>query len=179
MLVEFSVENYLSFRDNTRLRMDAGTIKENPGNIFYPIYLRDLKLIKCGVVYGGNATGKSNLLKAFRFMQQFVLTSSKESLANEEIAVQPYRLTKSRSSYPSSFEATFIVKEVRYRYGFIISRKEIHHEWLYMVDKRKEEQLFERRNNTLDVDKRLLNEPKNKIDLLRELIRSNSLFISV
>ncbi|WP_426585910.1 AAA family ATPase [Mucilaginibacter sp. R-33] len=179
MLVEFSVENYLSFRGNTRLRLDAGTIKENPGNIFYPIYMRDLKLIKCGVVYGANATGKSNLLKAFRFMQQFVLTSSKESLANEEIPVQPFRLTKSRLSYPSSFEATFIVKEIRYRYGFIISRKEIHHEWLYMVDKKKEEQLFERRNNSLDVDKRLLNEPKNKIDVLREFIRANSLFISV
>ncbi|MDB5158719.1 MAG: hypothetical protein JWR50_3426 [Mucilaginibacter sp.] len=179
MLIEFSVENYLSFKNNTRFRMDAGTIKENPGNVFYPIYMRDLKLVKCGIIYGANATGKSNLLKAFRFMQQFVLTSSKESLASEDIDTQPFRLTKSRLSYPSSFEVIFVIKEIRYRYGFIISRKEIHHEWLYMTDKRKEEELFERHNNTLNVDKRLLNEPKNKIDVLREMVRSNALFISV
>jgi AAA15 family ATPase/GTPase len=179
MLIEFSVENYLSFKNNTRFRMDAGTIKEHPGNTFYPIYTRDLKLIKCATIYGANATGKSNLLKAFQFMQQLVLTSSKESLANEDIDTKPFRLTKSRLLYPSSFEVIFVVKEVRYRYGFIVSRNEIHHEWLFMADKRKEEELFERHKNTLNVDKRLLNEPKNKIDILRELIRSNSLFISV
>src|ERR1700761_8040952 len=156
MLIEFSVENYLSFKNNTRFRMDAGTIKEHPGNTFYPVYMRDLKLVKCGIIYGANATGKSNLLKAFRFMQQFVMTSSKESLANEEIDTQPFRLTKSRSAYPSSFEVIFVVKEIRYRYGFIITRNEIHHEWLFMTDKRKEEELFERHNNTLNIDKRLL-----------------------
>lgn len=179
MLIEFSVENYLSFKNNTRFRMDAGMIKEHPWNIFYPVYMRDIKLVKCGVIYGANATGKSNLLKAFRFMQQFVLTSSKESRVNQDIDTQPFRLLKGRSSHPSSFEVIFLVKDVKYRYGFIISRKEIYHEWLFMTDKRKEEELFERRNNNLTIDKRLMNEPKNKIDVLKDLVRSNSLFISV
>ena len=179
MLIEFSVQNYLSFKELTRFRMDAGTIKEHPGNTFYPLYSKDLKLVKCSVMYGANASGKSNLLKAFRFMQQFVLTSSKESLANEEIDNQPFRLNKSTPTNPSSFEVVFVVKDVRYRYGFIISRKEIYHEWLFITDRRKEEILFQRNKNTLDVDKRLLSEPKNKIDVLREMIRSNALFISV
>jgi len=159
--------------------MDAGTIKEHPGNVFFPIYLKDLKLVKCGVIYGANAAGKSNLLKAFRFMQQFVLTSSKESLALEDIQVQPFRLAKSKLNYPSSFEVIFIVKEIKYRYGFIITKKEVYHEWLFITDKKREEELFERRIDSLRIDKRLMNEPKNKVDVLKEFVRPNSLFISI
>lgn len=179
MLIEFSVDNYLSFKNNGKLRMDAGTIKEHAGNIYYPYFFKDLKLVKSTVIYGPNASGKSNLLKAFRFMQQFVLNSSKESQASEEIKVEPFRLNNAKLNYPSTFEVIFLVEKVKYRYGFTVTKKEILAEWLSFADKRKDEELYLRRDNHFTINPKLLNEPKNKIEILKELTRNNSLFISV
>jgi AAA15 family ATPase/GTPase len=179
MLVEFSVDNYLSFRDKCKIKMEAGTIKEHSENIHYPIFSKDLKLIKCGVLYGANASGKSNLLKAFSFVRQFVLNSSKESQATEDIKIEPFRLNTSNLDKPSSFEIVFLIDDFKYRYGFTVTTKKVVEEWLFFSEKRKEEKLFARSENQISVDQKLLNEPKNKIELLKELTRPNSLFISV
>lgn len=179
MLIEFSVHNYLSFKEHNKLRMDAGTIKEHAGNVLYPYFLKDYKLVKSSIIYGANASGKSNLLKAFRFMQQLVLNSSKESQAAEEIRVEPFRLNKSKSEFPSTFEVVFLTSSGRYRYGFTVSKKEVIAEWLYFAERKREEELFLRREKRFNFDKKLLSEPKNKIDILKDLTRGNSLFISV
>jgi AAA15 family ATPase/GTPase len=179
MLVEFSVNNYLSFKANNRLRMDAGTIKEHGQNVYHPYFLKDLKLVKSAIIYGANASGKSNLLKAFRFMQELVLNSSKESQAAEEIRVEPFRLNKSKLEYPTTFEVVFLGEKGRYRYGFTVTKREVLAEWLLFSDRKKEDELFFRREKIFNFDKKLWSEPKNKIDILKDLTRQNSLFISV
>lgn len=179
MLIEFSLDNCLSFKTPNSLRMNAGTIKEHIENVYYPYFFKDVKLVKSAVIYGPNASGKSNLLKAFRFMQQFVLNSSKESQASADIAIEPFRLNKTKINYPSTFEVTFLLDKTKYRYGFTVTQKEILAEWLLFTDKRKEEELYKRRDKNFTINPKLLNESKNKIGILKELTRNNSLFISV
>ncbi|MBS1529217.1 MAG: ATP-binding protein, partial [Bacteroidetes bacterium] len=179
MLIEFSIDNYLSFKNNNRFRMEAGTIKEHTANVFYPFAFNEFKLVKSSIIYGANGSGKSNLLKAFRFMQQFVLNSSKESQASEDIKIEPFRLNHAKLDYPTTFEVIFLIDKTKYRYGFTVTRQEILGEWLCFTDKRKEEELYTRRGNQFLFDKKLLNEPKNKVDILKDLTRNNSLFISI
>jgi uncharacterized protein len=79
MLMEFSVGNYRSFKDVVTLSMLAAPIDSSvegldKNNKFAP--LKDIELLKSAVIYGANASGKSNLLKALGFMADFVTTSA-------------------------------------------------------------------------------------------------------
>ena len=74
MLLEFSVENFLSFKDEMTLNMIASSDKSLDNNL---INCNDNNLIKCAVVYGPNASGKTNLLKSIGFVKSMVINSHK------------------------------------------------------------------------------------------------------
>ncbi|MBI4669778.1 MAG: AAA family ATPase, partial [Elusimicrobia bacterium] len=128
MLIEFEVGNYLSFKAPVRLSMlAANPIKEfMEENTFQTGRYR---LLKCAVVYGANASGKSNLLSAMAFMRFFVLNSSKEMQAEEKIQVMPFKFDTTTENAPSHFEICFLQNERRYRYGFEADRKAVRKEW--------------------------------------------------
>ncbi|KAA2302150.1 AAA family ATPase, partial [Clostridioides difficile] len=95
MLVEFSVGNYLSFKDIVTLSLVSSSIKEhNESNVFKTY---SLPLLKSAVIYGANASGKTNLLTAFAFMKDLVPKSAVESQTNEEIRLTPYKLSTETS----------------------------------------------------------------------------------
>ena len=176
MLIEFSVENYKSFRDCVTFSMVAANLKSknkklDENNIFH--YKKNMDLVKVAAVYGANASGKSNLIQAFRFMRRFVINSSKESQAEEEIDVENYRLNTETEKLPSSFEVIFVVDDVRYRYGFELDRKKIHSEWLYRA-KVRETILFMREDEKFSL-KGTFSEGKG----LESKTRKNALFLSV
>lgn len=174
MLIEFNVENYLCFKDRVTLSMVASSITENEENTFEsPAFTG--KLLKSCVIYGANAGGKSNLLKAMGFMGKYIIYSSKESQATEEIPVTPFKLSEETYNKPSVFEMSFICGETRYRYGFELDREKVHSEWLYYVPKSKETKLFIRDGNHVDFNKTRFREGKG----LDEKTRKNALFLSV
>jgi uncharacterized protein len=181
MLISFNVENCFSFKDKTPVSLEAASIKEHQENTFTPAYLsNDYKLLKSAAIYGANSSGKSNFFKAFSFMKDFVLTSSKESQSFEEIAVQPFLLDESTENAPTTFEITFVVEDSKYRYGFIANRKTVLQEWLFVVKKRSEDNLFIRAGQIFEMTKHLkTGDLKGKIDMLTQFTRSNALFISV
>ena len=76
MLVRFFVENFLSFRDEVEFSMVAGESDEHPDHV---AKIRDLRLLKTSVIYGANASGKTNLIKAMSFAQDFI-TSGKRGV---------------------------------------------------------------------------------------------------
>jgi len=125
-------------------------------------------------VYGANASGKSNLTRAIRFMRQFVLGSSKDSQAKDPIGVEAFRLSTDTVDEPSFFEVTFIADRRRYRYGFKVNRERVIEEWLYHVPASREARLFTR---TLDAVT-LSGAFKEGKDLA-DRTRSNALFLSV
>ncbi|MBL7799826.1 MAG: ATP-binding protein [Chitinophagales bacterium] len=179
MLLSFSIDNYLSFRKKVTLDLKAGTIKEFASDNLYSTSSWDYKVLKCLAIYGINSSGKTNILKAFSFMRSFVLNSSKETQANEKIAIEPFALNIENDNKASFFEVEFLIKNRKFRYGFIATQDIILQEWLFYTERRKEEHLFIRNKNDFDISKKFRVDTKGKTDLLMTITRANALFISV
>lgn len=178
MLLQFSVENYLSFKNKVILNFEAGNIKEYQENVYTP-FSRNFSLLKSVGIFGHNSCGKTNIIKAISFMKDFVLKSSSERTSSKEILVEPFLLYKDSEIKPSTFEITFLINEVKYRYGFSISKKAIESEWLFATEKRKEENLFVRAKQNFAFEKKFKSTLKGKFELVYEMTKSNSLFLSI
>lgn len=108
MLIEFSVKNYLSFKDMKTINMTTVpslSKKELPENI---IKHGKLSLIKSAVIYGGNGSGKTNFLKAISFFKKIVLNSAKDSIDFEKLSLNRFRFNSACTDEPTYFEAVFI-----------------------------------------------------------------------
>ncbi|OYE01999.1 abortive infection protein [Nostoc sp. 'Peltigera membranacea cyanobiont' 232] len=133
----------------------------------------DLKLLKSAAIYGANASGKSNLATALRFMRWFMINSSKETQSTEKIGVDQFKLSTETEDKPSFFEIVFLMNGKRYRYGFEATRDKVVSEWLFYVPKSKETKLFERKLGKFSVSKTY------KADGIQQKTRHNALFLSV
>ncbi len=173
MLIEFRVGNFRSFSEiATFSLLAAPAMKEfEESNV---IQRERYRLLRSAVIYGANASGKSNLLSALRFMRWFIHDSSKERQANEKIPISPFKLDASTENSPSHFEITSLIDKRRWRYGFEADQHRIHKEWLLYADKNKETLLFSREMDNIDV-REGFTEGKG----LAEKTRENALFLSV
>src|SRR5437867_3898883 len=115
MLLEFRVGNYRSFHQPQTLSLVAGADDKHAGNL---IREEKINLLKVAAMYGANASGKSNLIKALEFMGLFVRDSATHMNLGDKMAVVPFLLDRESRSEPSLFEAIILVDKVRYQYGF-------------------------------------------------------------
>lgn len=134
-----------------------------------------ISLVKSAAIYGANASGKSNIIKAMRFMRDFVINSSRTGQNLDIIPVEPFLLDVESTSNPSGFEVIILIDGTRYRYGFELDSEKIHSEWLYYVPKNREFKLFIREGDKFDISEKFKREAKD----LQELTRPNALFLSV
>ena len=86
--------------------------------------------MKSAGIYGANASGKSNVLHAFWFMVNYVLTSHNQQL-HKAIERSPFKFDRETPSRPSSFEVIFTTNGIRYAYGFSVTDKAVIEEYLY------------------------------------------------
>lgn len=145
MLIEFNVANFLSFREKATLSLSSakgGELKDS--NTFTPKAPSTPVLLQSSVIYGANAAGKSNLIKALENMQELVLRSASESQASEELPIRPFLLDGKSPQSPSEFEVTFISEGVRYQYGFAATKERIVEEWLLAYPKGRAQRWIER-----------------------------------
>jgi energy-coupling factor transporter ATP-binding protein EcfA2 len=146
MLIEFSVENFLSFDQRVTLSLAAAPELDGPDGLIENTFEAPggLRLLKSTLVYGANASGKSNLVKAMAFVQQLVLDSAKETQAGEPIKVKPFLLGGATEGRGSSFELIWIDGDARYRYGFSVDSSRVLAESLFRaaVNEETEHQLF-------------------------------------
>lgn len=121
MILEFCLNNYLSIKDEMKISFLATSLKENlpEQNDSVPLADTGFSLLRSAVVYGANASGKSNVLKALAFFKRFITESFINSQAGEGIDVEPFRLNSSSVQEPTMMEATFTDGSFIYRYGFI------------------------------------------------------------
>src|SRR5579885_2755953 len=105
MIIRFSTANHLSFRDRVNLTFDAGAIKEHKESNVFSVTSSgyEFKLLKSVGIFGENASGKSNLIKSFAFMQHFVQNSGNQSLDKVFIDIQSFRLSSATEKNPSLF----------------------------------------------------------------------------
>ena len=178
MLVEFSVENFKSFKDRVTLSMVAAKIKSEDPTLDEDAVIPtkfDHNLLRCAAIYGANSSGKSNLVSAIRFMSIFIRGSVREPSGEDNIDVKPFVLNAVTATRPSYFEIVLITNGQRYRYGFEVFADRIHSEWLYRVSKTTETQLFHRTESSIDTTASFSKESHG----LRERTRRTSLFLSV
>lgn len=183
MILEFQVENYLSFKEKAKLSMLASpSKKELPDSV---ISSGKYNILSSVAIYGANASGKSNFLKAIRFMKEFIFTSARESHLGDRIKVKNFKLNTACDGQPSTFELTFIVKDTMYqneskdvvfRYGFQISEKRVHAEWLFGRFTAQESKLFIRSGNNIEIGIKFI-EGKRVYKGIGK-IRETSLFLS-
>jgi len=145
MLVEFRVKNFRSLRDEQALSLVASKDKSLQDTHTLSTGLKAApSLLRSAVVYGANAGGKSNLIKAIQYMRGVVLESATIIQPGQTFAVQPFRLDNRSASQPTEFEVTFILDDVRYQYGFAMTPQRIVSEHLLVYKAFKPQRWFER-----------------------------------
>lgn len=145
MLIRFRVSNFLSFNQQVELSMISGKTRQHTGHIISGGGGRnDIDTLKAALVYGANASGKSNLIKAIDFAKKLVTGGTK---TNQTIPVHPFRLDAANLKELSKFEFEFRQLGTNYLYGFELNAQKIFSEWLYEIKKTTEEMLFERSSN--------------------------------
>jgi AAA15 family ATPase/GTPase len=178
MIITFSIENWMSFREKTELSMLAGG--ERRFNKRLPrINNGKTRLLPIASLYGGNASGKSNLFKAFKFIKNL---ATKPPGINQEIPVNPYRLDDESLQKPSSFELVFLVDETLYAYAFSATKTAIVAETLTEIKSNQTETLlFKRENNTFDFTglykKHAFKGREKTLDEMGSKTRNNVLFL--
>jgi AAA15 family ATPase/GTPase len=140
-------------------------------------------LIKSKAIYGANASGKSNIIKALISFIRIINTSVKDEAVLE--ILEPFKLSTESITQPTYFQLVFRIKNVRYRYGFEADEKSIKSEWLFYTPKKREQTLFIReKQEILELNNKHFEEGSKFISLLdfdddeNTIFRNNSLFLT-
>jgi len=182
MLVEFRVKNFRSLRDEQVLSLVASKDKTLQDTHTLATDLSAVpSLLRSAVVYGANASGKSNLIKAMQYMRGVVVESATVIQPGQSYAVQPFRLDAEFAGQATEFEITFILDNVRYQYGFAMTAQRIVSEHLLVYKAFKPQRWFDRYFDT-ETGRDIyefgsgLKGPKN---LWEGATRPNALFLSM
>jgi hypothetical protein len=177
MLIEFRVGNFRSFAEPQTFSLVASSDSRHPDNC---IPSGKLQLLKSVAVFGANASGKSNLIKAISFLQQFVLYSATTMNVGDEIPVVSFQLDPASRGKASFFETTFLIGEVRYQYGFTVTSTRVQDEWLIGYPKGRPQHLLERRFDleTGQTAWAFRGDLRKEGTLLKERTRDNGLVLS-
>ena len=177
MLLEFSVENFLSFKDlNTFSLIAVKSFKEHQETHTIPVD-KGINLLKSAVLYGNNAGGKSNFLESMAFMKATVLNSFRDALienSDKKFTLEKFALNSKTEKESSFFEISFIQNETKYRYGFEIDYNQIVAEWLFHTTS-KEVYLFKRNYQKIEINKSAFKEGLGK----EENVKENVLFLTL
>ena len=174
MLLRFSVSNHLSLRDSQELLLTTSSLKDKTEGLIDCAAAPRGSLLPAVVVFGANASGKSNLVHALGAMQQMVLTSHTRGVASGGVSRRAFKLDASYSDKPSRFEIDFVHQGVRYHYGFEADDTAFLSEWLYAIPKSHRRLMFEREGSDFHFGREL----KGQNNAIAGLTRSNSLYLS-
>jgi len=186
MIEEFSFENYKSFKEMNTLNMTAAKLKSKYSRVDVDPTIQlddDVTLLKSKAIYGANASGKSNIVKAFGSFIRIVQHSVKDEQILEK-HMAPFFLSTETVDKPVFMQLVFRCEGVRYRYGFQADKEKIHSEWLYATPGKREQPFFIRDNDTLNsINKKNFPEGDMVMKLIdnekgNTIFRKNSLFLT-
>jgi uncharacterized protein len=182
MLIRFTVENFMSFKERIEFSMLPGKGTSLRHHVRRGTKRSDLPHLKSALIYGANASGKSNLVKAMRFAQLLVQKGVRKG---QSIPVKPFRLDAEKHESPSRFEFEFQWGDTYYAYGFLVDAQQVREEWLAEINKVNEKTLFERRteaDGSIDVQMPGLKfsnqDARRRVGFMAEDTLPNELFLS-
>jgi AAA15 family ATPase/GTPase len=174
MLLRFSAANHLSIRDRQELSLAASSRKDTEEGLINCTFVQSGRLLPTAIIYGANASGKSNFITALKYMCGAVRFSHSKGEPGKGVPRNPFKLDPTCAKAPSTFDADFVVDGVRYHYGFKASDKALDAEWLYSFSKNRRQMLFERTSKGFEFGRGL----RGRNRVISDLTRPNSLFLS-
>lgn len=126
MILELKIKNFLSFKDEVTFSFKATGDKCMEDS--HVVKVANTRILKLGIVYGQNASGKSNLINAFDFLHGFLLHTTNDK--DEEIGVVPFRFDKKTINEPSEFRLTFYVNNKKHIYTLKVTNSSVIYEKL-------------------------------------------------
>ncbi|MGP1437570.1 MAG: AAA family ATPase [Treponema sp.] len=183
MLIRFNVKNFLSFNEtdegkSIEFSMIAGKPTRKKEHIYDD---GKIKLLKLATIYGANASGKSNLVKALNFTREIILGHPLESYFNKYC-----KINKKNEECPSYFELEIKIENSYFAYGFeaVLSKAEFISEWLVELEPTgKEKIIFQRdiKNGEFELNSEMSNDLKDRLNIYLDDIKEdhNVLFLKI
>lgn len=186
MIIDFVFSNFRSIKDDQYFSLNAQPSKSKLENTF-ELTLSDgtelrkpskLRLLKSAVVYGANASGKTNFIKAFNTLRYFVLNSGLTKVNREVIYYQPFKLERGYNEKPTKFQLTFVAKDnIKYRFEIEYTQKEIQSEKLLFYPKGQPAEIYSRTSTGKDSHSINFGESLKEKPFRKEIFR-NQLYLS-
>jgi AAA15 family ATPase/GTPase len=172
MIVSFTLENWMSFREKTTFSMIASKERQH-GDRLPKLGKYNTRLLPIATIYGGNASGKTNFFKALNFARALVVHGTKP---DRSIPVEPFLLDSKSGEKPSRFEFVLLIDETMYEYSFSLTRKSVLKEKLVKIHARSEKILYSRQNGKLNLHPSIHEAKKNFLGFAFQGTRDNQLF---
>ena len=174
MLLRFGVSNHLSIRDEQELLFTVSSLHDRKDGLIGCAGAPRGSIVPAVVIYGANASGKSNLIHAMGTMQRLVLTSQTQGAPGDGVPHFAFKLDDASLEKPSQYDIDFFLDGVRYHYGFESTDTQFEAEWLYAFPKSHRRVLFERQRDIYRFGREL----RGRNSVIAELTRPNTLFVS-
>lgn len=175
MLLQFSVENFRSYKDKAILSMEASSDKVLPDNV---ANVNGERLLKVASIFGANASGKSNLFMALTAAILSIRLSNQRQLGESMPHIRPFMFDDTTRRNPSKFEFVFIQNGIKYVYGFSATMAEIVEEYLYAYKTARPTTVFERDESREKVYRFTIPSIKNELEPLTAKNTKNKLFLA-
>ena len=172
MLIQFSVKNFMSFKEKVIFSMEAGKENEHKENV---VDILNEKILKTTALYGANASGKTNFVNAFTAAILMIRKSNTRQLGEKLGEMIPFAFDEQTKNKPCEFEFTFIANGSKYIYGFSADRDKVYEEYLYQYLTAKPTRIFERTNVN---EYKFLQSDESKLNTLKTQNTENKLFLS-
>lgn len=173
MLIQFSVKNYKSFKEEQVFSMEAGTGDENIENIV-TLNETNERILKTTALYGANASGKTNLISAFSAAIMMVRLSNNRQPGEKLMQMEPFAFDDKTKVEPCEFEFIFYTNNSKYVYGFKADKNKIHEEYLYQYFSAKATRIFERTGE----EYKFLQSDEGKLNSIKSQNLENKLFLA-
>lgn len=141
MIQEIKIKNFLSFKEETIFSFEATNDKFAEDSQVVTIN-ENTRLLRFAIIYGYNASGKTNFLRLFDFLSYFWFNSPKDIDSSTEVV--PFKLDNVSSGEPSCFEMTFYVEDTKYNYQLKLDKHQVYLEKLSYYKTIQPIMLFER-----------------------------------
>ncbi len=138
MILRAVIRNLFSFKDETEISFVAGKSTTHSQHVSRAEKRDDISVLKAGIIYGANASGKSNIIKAMSIIQKIALGGFPKR------SIEPFKLS-APNNIPSKIEIEFKSNKHYYAYGVEFSIKGIAEEWLFEINNRTDKEVFSRK----------------------------------
>lgn len=177
VLLSFHAENVYSFRDEVEFSMVAADRAEDmplPREITPAGADKPIDVLPVAGLFGANASGKTNLLKAMSAMRRSVVESFARKDPDGRFRRVPFMLDPAVIERPSSYEVNLVVCGARYNYGYVADAGSVREEWAYRYVDGEPEPIFERETDSIHSPDHL-SQPNDDV---KRVLRPNALFLS-